>query len=75
MFVCVCYSEYVLYAYSPQLCLTVTQWTVTCQGSLSTGFSRQEHWLPCPPPGDLPNTGIKPMPPVAPTLHSKYTMP
>ena len=26
------------------------------------GFSRQEHWngLPCPPPGDLPNPGIKP---------------
>ena len=26
------------------------------------GFSRQEHWngLPCPPPGDLPNTGIEP---------------
>ena len=25
------------------------------------GFSRQEYWsgLPCPPPGDLPNTGIK----------------
>ena len=26
------------------------------------GFSRQEYWswFPCPPPGDLPNTGIKP---------------
>ena len=26
------------------------------------GFSRQEHWsgLPCPPPEDLPNPGIKP---------------
>jgi len=25
-------------------------------------FSRQEHWsrFPCPPPGDLPNPGIKP---------------
>ena len=25
------------------------------------GFSRQEYWsgLPCPPPGDLPNSGIK----------------
>ena len=25
------------------------------------GFSRQEHWsgLPCPPPGDLPDPGIK----------------
>ena len=27
------------------------------------GFSRQGYWsgLPCPPPGDLPNSGIKPM--------------
>ena len=26
------------------------------------GFSTQEYWsgLPCPPPGDLPNPGIKP---------------
>ena len=26
------------------------------------GFSRREYWsgLPCPPPGDLPNPGIKP---------------
>ena len=28
----------------------------------SMEFSRQEYWsgLPCPPPGDLPNPGIKP---------------
>ena len=27
------------------------------------GFSRQEHWsvLPCPPPGDLPDSGITPV--------------
>ena len=42
--------------------LCATLWTVACQVSLSMGFSRQEYWsgLPCPPPGDLPNTGIKP---------------
>ena len=30
--------------------------------SLVLGFSRQESWsgLPCPPPGDLPDPGIKP---------------
>jgi len=30
------------------------------------GFSRQEYWsgLPCPPPWDLPNSGIEPMSPV-----------
>ena len=34
---------------------------------LSMGFSRQEYWsgLPFPPPGDLPDPGIKPASPVA----------
>ena len=42
--------------------LFVTPWTVACQAPLSMGFSRQEYCsgLPCPPPGDLPNPGIKP---------------
>ena len=41
--------------YSPMNC--------TCQAPLSMGFSRQEYWsgLPYPPPGDLPNPGIKPV--------------
>ena len=48
--------------------LFATLWTVARQAPLSTGFSRPEYWsgLPCPPPGDLPNPGIKPtsfMPP------------
>ena len=32
---------------------------------LSMGFSRQEYWsgLPCPPPGDLPDSEIKPVSP------------
>jgi len=31
------------------------------QAALFKGFSRQEYWseLPCPPPGVLPNLGIK----------------
>ena len=34
--------------------------------ALSREFFRQEYWngLPFPPPGDLPNTGIKPRSPV-----------
>ena len=49
-----------------QLC--VTQWTIACQVPLSMGFSRQEQWngLPFPPPGDLPNPGIKPVSPISP---------
>ena len=41
----------------------VTLWTVACQAPLSMGFSRQEYWseLPCSPPGNLPNLGIKPV--------------
>ena len=39
---------------------------------LSLGFSRQEYWsgLPLSPPGDLPNPGIEPIPPVSPTLQA-----
>ena len=40
----------------------VTPWTVAYQAPLSMGFPRKQYWsgLPCPPPGDLPNPGIKP---------------
>ena len=39
----------------------VTPWIVACQAPLSMGFSRQEYWsgLPFPPPGVLPNPGIR----------------
>ena len=42
--------------------LFATPWTVALQVPLSMGFSRQEYWsgLPCPPPEDRPNPGIKP---------------
>ena len=42
--------------------LCVTPWTIAHQAPLFMRFSRQEDWsaLPCPPPGDLPNPGIKP---------------
>ena len=35
-------------------------------------FSRQEYWsrLPFPPPGDLPDPGIKPASPVSPALQA-----
>ena len=44
--------------------LFATPWTAH-QAPLSMGFSRQEYWsgLPFPPPGDLPNPGIKPRSP------------
>ena len=41
-------------------------------GSSAKGFSRQESWSgsPCPPPGDLPDPGIKPGSPVSPALQT-----
>ena len=41
--------------------LCVTLWTITHQGPLFIGFSRQEYWsvLPYPPPGDPPDPGIE----------------
>ena len=45
--------------------LFATLWTVARRAPLSMGFSRQKSWsgFPCPPPGDLPHQGIKPMSP------------
>ena len=44
--------------------------TVAHQAPPSMGFSRQEHWsgLPCPPPGDLPNSGAEAASPASPAL-------
>ena len=48
-----------MHAKSLQSCPTL--WTIAHQAPLSMRFSRPEYWsgLPCPPPGDLPNPGIK----------------
>ena len=50
--------------------LFATLWTVPCQAPLSMGFSKQEYWsgLPCPPPGDLPDSGLKPVSPASPYI-------
>ena len=47
-----------------------TLWTVAYQVPLSMGFSRQEYWsgLPYPPPGGLPDPGIKPVSSTSPAL-------
>ena len=54
--------------------LFMTLWTVAHQAPLSMGFSRQEYWngLPCPPPGDLPNLGIKLMSFMSPALAGRF---
>ena len=57
-----------------QLRLTLSPWTVAHQAPLSVGFFRQAYWsgLPFPPPGDLPDTGIEPTSPAAPTLAGRF---
>ena len=42
------------------------------QAPLSMGFSRQKYWggLPCPPLGDLPDSGIKPVSSVFPAFQA-----
>ena len=54
------------YAYSlSRARLFATPWTAARQAPLPMGFSRQENWsaLPCPPPGGLPDPGVKPTSP------------
>ena len=50
--------------------VSATPRTAAHQAPPSLGFSRQEYWsgLPFPPPGDLPDPGIEPRPPVCPAL-------
>ena len=54
--------------------LFVTPWTVAHHAPLFMGFSRQEYCsgLPFPPPGDLPNPGIKPMSLLFPVLAGRF---
>ena len=50
----------------PQSCLTLCDpIDQSPPGFSSMGFSGQEHWsgLPCPPPGDLPDSGTEPRAP------------
>ena len=61
-------------ACSTHVLLFLITWTVAHQAPLSMGFSRREHWsgLPCLPPEDLPDAGIKPVSPVAPALQADF---
>ena len=54
--------------------LFMTPRTVACQTPLSMRFSRQEYRseLPCPPPGDLPDSGIEPVSLMSPALAGRF---
>ena len=52
----------------------MTPWTVARLVPLSMEFSRQEYWsgLPFPPPGDLPDPGIKHVSVASPALVGRF---
>ena len=54
--------------------LFVIPWCVAFQALLSMGFFRQEYWsrLSFPPPGDIPDLGIKPMYLMSPALAGRF---
>ena len=54
--------------------LFATLRTLACQAPLSRAVFLQEYWsgLPFPPPGDLPDPGIKPTSPVSPALAGRF---
>ena len=54
--------------------LFVILWIIVCQAPQFTGCSRQEYWsgFPCPPPGDLPDSGIEPTSLMSPTLAGRF---
>ena len=47
---------------------------IACQPPLFQEFARQEYWSvsPFPPPGDLPNPGIKLRSPVSPAVAGRF---
>ena len=63
------YKHACMLSHFSRVWLLAPLWTVAPQASLSMAFSRQQYWrgLLCTP-GDIPNPGIKPTSPVAPTL-------
>ena len=60
--------------YFSHVWLFVTPRTIAHQAPLCKGFSRQEYWsgLPCPPPGDLPNLGVKSTSLMSPALAGRF---
>ena len=51
-----------------------TPWTVAHQAPLFMGLPKEKYWsgLPCPPPGDLPNPGVKLLSLATPALAGEF---
>ena len=63
-----------VHAFSIVVQVFVISQTVVHQDPLSVNFSRQEYWsrLPFPPPGDLPDQGIRHISLVFPELTGRF---
>ena len=59
-----------------QSCRLTTLWTISCQASLTMGFSRQEYGrgLPFPLPWDLFDPWIEPLSPASPAFAGGFFM-
>ena len=71
---CMCVHACVFMCVLSHVRLFAIPWTVVHQAHLSMEFSSQEYWrgLPSPPPGDLPNPGIKPVSLASPPLAGRF---
>ena len=68
-YVCICVCVYI-YTHTHTHVSTCSVTSVLSYCLQLYGFPKQKHWsgLPCPPPGDLPDSGIEPMSPACPEL-------
>ena len=69
-FLVLCFFKFTL----SHVWLFVIPRTVARKAPQSTEFPRQEYWsrLPFPPPGDLPDPGVKPTSPASPALAGRF---
>ena len=72
--VCVCVRTCMCVCALSSVQLFVTPCTVLRHAPLSVDCSRQEYWSgwPFPPPGGLPDSGIKPASPAYPALAGRF---
>ena len=66
--------EYCMPSHFSHVQLFRTPWTIAHQAPLSMGLPKEKYWggLPCPPPGDLPNPGVKLLSLATPALASVF---
>ena len=69
-----CFMQFWRACVLSRVLLFVTPRTIARQAPLFMGFPRQEYWsgLPCPPAGNLPDSGIEPASLTSPAWASRF---